>query len=975
MLHFKYNYSPMLIFNKRIFAGIFLLFFSYISPAYGIHPTVRNFSRQTMKAGTQNWDVVQHENNWMYFANNTGLVEFDGNRWTLFPISNHTNVRALYYEKETGRIYAGAFNEFGYYERNRNGILMYHSLSETLGGKEKDFNEIWKIQKAGNTIFFQGGKEIFQYKGHQLTRYNFDNRIECSGAAHDMYLISIEREGVFMKSGELFIPLPKSEILRNKKLCAILPFNENNILFVTDFHGLFVFDGTQTSAYKTDIDRFLSENQVFCADIKNDNLAIGTVRNGLVVKNMKENTNIFSNIYTGLQNNTVLSVKYDFQDNLWLGLDKGIDYIQINSPVYDLFGNNQMYGSGYTSLIKDGQLYLGTNQGLYVTDYPVRNTPHALDVKLIPNMQGQVWCLREIDGQLFCGTDHGAFIINNRQAESIGNIPGTWSFYELKKHPGCILGSSYQGFFILKKTQGKWALSNFVKGFEDSGAGFEEDEEGNIWFAHWMKGISKLTFNAALNAVSVEAFGTSKGFYTNRNNTLYKIDNRIIFSGDGGFFEYDKENNKIKHARDIESIFGYYPSAVGLEQTAGGDIWMTTPWSVELAIRESGGNYQFDKTSFANLKTKLIPGFQHINYVNDKNVIINTENGFAWIDTSKRNSMHEHIKVAVHDVYLTGERDSLIGGYLADQTFIPEFKNKENSIRFEFVASEYRDDIPVNYSFFLENYDSDWSAFAPTNIKEYTKLPNGNYTFRVRAESALDNKTAEASYKFIILPPWYQSWPALASYFVLLLFGLYTLVIFVDKRSEKGALEMKAQKEKEMQEQEERFKADSQEKEKEIVSLKNQKLQYELRHKSQELANSTMNLIRKNEILLEISQNLDKVADDIKTTKELGRILKRLFKMQDDIKKNIERDDNWKKFEANFDMVYENYLKRLGEQFPVLTVSDKKLCAYLKMGLSSKDIAPLLNMSFRSVEMNRYRLRKKLNLNREVNLTEYLQNF
>ena len=74
-------------------------------------------------------------------------------------------------------------------------------------------------------------------------------------------------------------------------------------------------------------------------------------------------------------------------------------------------------------------------------------------------------------------------------------------------------------------------------------------------------------------------------------------------------------------------------------------------------------------------------------------------------------------------------------------------------------------------------------------------------------------------------------------------------------------------------------------------------------------------------------------------------------------------------------MVYENYLKRLGEQFPALTVSDKKLCAYLKMDLSSKDIAPLLNMSYRSVEMSRYRLRKKLNLDREVNLTEFLQNF
>ena len=74
-------------------------------------------------------------------------------------------------------------------------------------------------------------------------------------------------------------------------------------------------------------------------------------------------------------------------------------------------------------------------------------------------------------------------------------------------------------------------------------------------------------------------------------------------------------------------------------------------------------------------------------------------------------------------------------------------------------------------------------------------------------------------------------------------------------------------------------------------------------------------------------------------------------------------------------MVYENYLARLSKEYPILTPADLRLCAYLKMGLSSKDIAPLMNISFRSVEMSRYRLRKKLGLDRAVNLTEFLSNF
>jgi threonine synthase len=100
-----------------------------------------------------------------------------------------------------------------------------------------------------------------------------------------------------------------------------------------------------------------------------------------------------------------------------------------------------------------------------------------------------------------------------------------------------------------------------------------------------------------------------------------------------------------------------------------------------------------------------------------------------------------------------------------------------------------------------------------------------------------------------------------------------------------GAREMEARKEAEMKEQEKRFKADAKEKEKEIIALKNQKLQYELRHKSQDLASSTMNLIRKNEILLEINKNLDKISDELsENAAEKPALIKRIKRMQNEIR-------------------------------------------------------------------------------------------
>ncbi len=951
---------------------LILLLIICISDSFAIHPIVRNFNTRTMKAGTQNWDIVQYKNDWMYFANNEGLLEFDGNRWTVFPIQNHTNVRSLFYDKESDRIFAGAFNEIGYYQRNEKGILIYNSLVSSINKAERNFNEIWTICKKEDSFIFQGSNEVFLYKQNSIKRYDFSNRINASGVVNEMYLLSIEKEGVLMQNGDVFIQLPNSEQLKDVKICAILPFGEKDILFVSDFNGLYIFNGERTSKYATDLDDFFFENQVFCADIKENKLAIGTVRNGVVVKNFDNNSTVFSNTGRGLQNNTVLSVKFDHQNNIWLGLDKGIDYVQINSPIYNLFGNSQQYGSGYASLVKKNLLYLGSNQGLYTTDFPLKNTPNPIPINLIPRMQGQVWSIREIDNQIFCGTDHGTFIIENKTAHKIEGVPGTWDFRQLKQHPDYILGSCYRGFFLLKKQQGKWKFSHFIKGFSDSGAIFQEDNNGNIWFSHWIKGISKLTFTDQMRSVYVEPFDTTKGFYTNRNNLLFKIDNRIIFPSDGGLFEYNSKENNIKHATDLEKYFGIYPTAIALHQTDNTSVWVITPHSVELASKKSDGSFQLDKTSFASLKNMLIPGFEQFNAIGNNNLIINTEDGFSIIDLTKRTNIEKELKVSIRDVYLTGKQDSLVGGFIVKQNEIPEFSFKNNSIRFEYIAPEYQKDVSVEYSCFLENYDANWSVFSSSNIKEYTKLPKGNYVFRVRAESNIKQDIAETSYRFSILAPWYESNLALFIYFCIVLLSLYLLYIFVKNKSEEGAREMQVKKEQEMREQEKRFLLEAKEKEKEIIELKNQRLKYDLRHKSQELASSTMNLIRKNEILLEISRHLEKMSKEV-SSNETDVIVKSLDNMQNDIKKNIERDDNWKKFEANFDIVYENYLKRLGEMHPMLTVNDKKLCAYLKMGLSSKDIAPLMNMSFRSVEMSRYRLRKKLDLEREVNLTEYLQ--
>jgi FixJ family two-component response regulator len=98
---------------------------------------------------------------------------------------------------------------------------------------------------------------------------------------------------------------------------------------------------------------------------------------------------------------------------------------------------------------------------------------------------------------------------------------------------------------------------------------------------------------------------------------------------------------------------------------------------------------------------------------------------------------------------------------------------------------------------------------------------------------------------------------------------------------------------------------------------------------------------------------------------KISLIINRIDKEFDDKKQN-------KLFETYFDEVHEDFFKRLTEKFPTLTPREQKLCAYIKMNIATKEIATLQNISTRGVEISRYRLRKKLGIDRDANLGTYI---
>jgi len=155
--------------------------------------------------------------------------------------------------------------------------------------------------------------------------------------------------------------------------------------------------------------------------------------------------------------------------------------------------------------------------------------------------------------------------------------------------------------------------------------------------------------------------------------------------------------------------------------------------------------------------------------------------------------------------------------------------------------------------------------------------------------------------------------------------------------------------------------------EKEIISLKNIKLEAEVQHNEAQLASNTMNLLQKRELLNKIKEEIVATQEELEPDRR-AKNTRRIIKIIND---ELETADDWQRFSVYFDKAHNDSLKTLKETFPLLTPTDLKLCAYLRLNLSTKAIADLLNLSVRGVESSRYRLRKKLNLANEVSLADF----
>lgn len=951
---------------------LFLLLFWHSLFADGIKtlgvPYVQNYSKASYFAGNQNWSVTKDHNGIMYFGNTKGLLSFDGKYWQLYKMPKKQIIRAVVADGKNN-IYTGGFGEFGYWAFQK-GHLRYTSLVHLVPPKFIPRDEIWKIYLDKGRVIFQSFSSIFIYQKGGIKVIKAENPFLFMHKVGERFFAEVIGKGLFeLKNDKLYF-INGSQPVCSSGVLSILPFKNNTFLIGTAKNGLYIFDGISFKQWVIPANDFLKTNQLNNgAVIQNKYYAYGTILNGMIILDDEGNIIQRINKSSGLQNNTILSLYIDNDENLWAGLDNGIDRVELNSPLYFYFDKTGLFGTVYTSVIYKGYIYLGTNQGLFYSPWAGdEKSFNFFDFKLIPNSQGQVWDLSILDDQLLCGHNNGTFRVNGQKLENISSVSGGWTIRKLNSDAGYMVQGTYTGLALYKKqTNGLWQLDKKIGGFGEPSRFVEEDPvHDGIWVSHAYKGLYKLTLDKAFNVSEIRYFDEKNGLPDSYNVNIFNLSNRIVFTSEKGFYVYDNLSNQFSAYRELNSKLGSYSTSNRIISAGGRKYWFLNHGKIALVDFSSPGKMSIDSTRFDVLDNRMVQYYENISRINQSIYLISVDDGFVIYNSGKNPVKPASLPspaIRIRRVENITDKYEILSEDVSREQEINLLYDK-NNIRISYALPYYRQS-KIQYSYYLEGYSRHWSEWSDVTQKEFTNLNPGEYIFRVKAKINEEIPATEAVFAFSVSPPWYQSLAVKIIYLLLVIVALYYLKRFYNKKlsEDQQKITHRLQLEKE-----EYLKQESLANEKRISRLQTDKLQTELAGKKRELANSAMSLVYKNELLQKISKEIQNFKDD--SGKKLSE--DQLRKIQKVIQEGMNDERDWSLFESSFNEAHESFFKKLKVDHPDLVPNDLKFCAYLRMNMSSKEIASLLNISLRGVEIRRYRLRKKLNVPHDKNLVEFL---
>jgi DNA-binding CsgD family transcriptional regulator len=505
-------------------------------------------------------------------------------------------------------------------------------------------------------------------------------------------------------------------------------------------------------------------------------------------------------------------------------------------------------------------------------------------------------------------------------------------------------------------------------GFDESSRFLREESPGIWWVSHPYKGAFRLELNERNHSViRTKTYDASAGFPVPLQINMCNLDKRMIFATSKGFYQWDEATDRmIPDGSALSNWIDIDRSYQRIFNSPDGNVWIFGDQSIRML--PLGGFSMLDEPNprFASMAQNPVPTpFEAIEFLENGLVCVPVEQGFTYLTPDLMHQVQSTPRVQISDVnHLNAAKSQLS---IENETI----QLKAGVHALEFKLSGLNSDWAglLEYQWRIQNVAEQWSRPTSNSRITLSGLQPGTHAVEFRAFIGENIPCAVTPVTIFVSPYWYQLiWVRILG------FVLSVSLIVVLFRRNQRILEAKhlIQKQNEHNQRlkvEQAMKASMERTEMALQAQKTASKEHQLAAKNKELASATMHLVQKAQLIQTIDGTLQSLKTKIpsKNQAEVDSLL-------NIIKDGGKLDDAWDDFTKQFDLVHVEFHQRITTRYPQLTKTDFKLCTYLRMNLSSKEIASLMFVSLRAVEVSRSRLRKRLNLDKSQNLIAFIQN-
>lgn len=911
---------------------------------FTFRPPTENFSKETYKAASQNWAVAQSSCGEILVGNNEGLLRYDGYHWELSGLPAGSPVYSILVDGE--RVYTGGIREFGYWTRSSGGALQYHSLSAGLPKDQLQTDEIWTILKQGNRILFHAFHAIHVFDSEKLTTFRTPSFIMSPQVLDSgQLLVWLRGEGLHvLDAGDSgFSPYLKAPF--RSPLADMVTAPDGTKYLFTYREGVFIQEGDRLAPFPTEADALFRETvvrQVLLNPLTGD-FIVGTHLGGVFVLSPEGRLKLrFSARDEDLLSDQVFSVEMDSCGNVWLALGKGLAKLSLSALVWHSEAFQAQYGTLNTAAYKAPYLYLGTSRGLFRGVFSEDFTALGA-LEQVPSVPANVMDLYSDGEQLFCGTGGYTYEIFPDSARPVCPVSGGAQM--AKGFIGgreVLLQRTYSGLCVYLKEDGKWVYKHPLASFSVPVRSMVIDADGAVWVREMYGGLHRLELDAGLSRVVSDKVFDALGPTPIPPVTLGRFHSRAVFSsGRSGFYTYDNLDNCIvPYDRLLACKDALLIDPLGKDDYAfhyeGGILF----------VREEGDSLQVIQRISRQLLGGMNPdGYRPVVPLQENRYLFLQENSLALCSLPPGGVVERKTEPIRLSRFvgqdLENHRDSL---FSPERPIRVPWKNRHLSIGFAYPRFGLLYHPTFRYRIDEGRREGFFEPLGETPQISLTHLREGRYTLTIEALSLEGKVLSSCSCAFEIRPPWRRSAPMIVLYWLLALLFVTVLFLFIYYRKQSHHLSL-------------------------IRQMETSLHQEQVKALNTELAQRAMTAFHWNETLLRIKQTLQEQKD------RLGKDYpdKDYRAISEFIDSQMYSDFDWPVFENKFNLAYDNFLSRLKERCPVLTETDLRYCAYLKMGMANREVASIMNITQRGAESARYRIKSKLGLPPEQSLADFLK--